>query len=86
MQIFEKDKVAVKKTTIEVLNSLLTLGVSIEQANEYLGTQFEIEQPEEDEEDGQTEGGQGSASEEEGSEGEGAEGATDKNILICTLQ
>ena len=46
MQVFAREEVDVKKTTVEVLNSLLTLGVSIDQANEYLGTQFEIEKPE----------------------------------------
>ncbi len=46
MQVFEKEKVDNKKTTVEVLTSLLTLGVDIKQANEFLGTEFKIKKPE----------------------------------------
>ncbi len=77
MQIFAKDEVAVKKTTVEILNSLLQLRVPIEQANEYLGTNFEIEEPENDTEteipggaeQGQDEGATGDEAESDGSGG-----------------
>jgi len=80
MQIFEKDRVDVKKTTIEVLNSLLALGVSIEQANEYLGTEFEIEEPKETE-NGEAQTNPAGSQETESGEGEATEGAgADKKI------
>lgn len=46
MQVFEKERVETKKITVEVLTSLLSLGVDIEQVNEYLGTEFEIKETE----------------------------------------
>lgn len=42
MQVFEKDKNEAAKTKVEILSSLLQDGVSVEQANEFLGTKFEI--------------------------------------------
>jgi hypothetical protein len=74
VQVFAKERVETKKVTIEVLNSLLTMGVSLEQANEFLGTEFEIEEkPIEDdqtqEEDGQ-ETDEGANPEAEEGEGE----------------
>lgn len=84
MQIFAKQAIDTKKATVEVLNSLLALGVSIEHANQYLGTEFEIEKPEaetQQDEQGQTESGQGGASEEEPREDEGAEESTDNQKI-----
>src|SRR5690606_25040291 len=46
MQVFANEQAEVKRTTVEVLNSLLDIGVSIDNANEFLGTQFELEPPE----------------------------------------
>lgn len=46
VQVFAKDRVETQKATIDVLNSLLTMGVPLEQANKYLGTEFTIEKPE----------------------------------------
>ena len=46
VQVFENDRVAVKKGTVEVLNSLLQLGVPLDEVNKYLGTEFTIEKPE----------------------------------------
>lgn len=46
MQIFEKERLENKKIAVEVLNSLLTMGVPLDEANEYVGTEFTIEQPE----------------------------------------
>lgn len=71
VQVFAKDKVETQKATIEVLNSLLTMGVPLDQANKYLGTEFTIEEPEPTQEDGQgqtevDEGGTGSDGEVEG--------------------
>jgi hypothetical protein len=43
MQIFENEKIQNKKTTVEVLHSLLNIGVSLDNANEFLGTNFELE-------------------------------------------
>lgn len=48
MQVFAKEKAETKKVTVEVLNSLLTMGVSIEEANKFMGTEFEIEEPKEE--------------------------------------
>lgn len=45
-QVFEKEKAETKKVQTEVLNSLLAARVPIKQINEYLGTEFEIEEPE----------------------------------------
>lgn len=74
VQVFAKEKVETKKVTVEVLNSLLTLGVSIEQANEFLGTEFEITEPTPAQENGQTQTGEGQQVEDgEGSEGEAEE-------------
>lgn len=65
VQVFAKDRADTKKVTVEVLNSLLTMGVSIEQANEFLGTEFEIEEKEEiptnGQENGQAGGQEGTA-------------------------
>lgn len=73
MQIFEKEKIEVKKATIEVLTSLLNLGVTIEQANEFLGTEFEIEKPE-------TNGAAANQAGQEGNQqGDQGEGAADQN-------
>lgn len=44
VQVFAKEKVETQKATVEVLNSLLQLGVPLDQANKYLGTEFEIEE------------------------------------------
>lgn len=63
MQVFAKEKVETQKATIEVLNSLLKLGVSIEQANEYLGTEFEIDQTQENEDQVDGQGNQGNEEE-----------------------
>lgn len=43
MHVFEKERAEVAKVKVETLNSLLKLGVSIEEANEFLGTEFEID-------------------------------------------
>lgn len=45
VQVFAKEKMETKKATVDTLNSLLGLGVSIENANKFLGTEFEIEPP-----------------------------------------
>lgn len=50
MQVFEKEKAEKQKIKIESLSSLLKLGVPIEEVNEFLGTNFTIEEPEETEE------------------------------------
>lgn len=50
MQVFEKDRAETKKKTVECLSSLLKTGVPIEEANEFLGTKFTIEEPVIDEE------------------------------------
>jgi hypothetical protein len=67
VQVFAKERADTKKVTVETLNSLLTLGVSIEQANEFLGTEFEIEEPPkpttQENGQGQAQGGQGQTEE-----------------------
>jgi hypothetical protein len=45
VQVFAKDRVETQKATIDVLNSLLTMGVPIDEANKYLGTEFTIPPP-----------------------------------------
>jgi len=45
MQVFEKEKQEKKKTQIESLSLLLKEGVLIEDANQFLGTSFEIPPP-----------------------------------------
>lgn len=47
VQVFAKEKAETQKLTIENLTSLLALGVSIDNANNFLGTEFEIEEPDE---------------------------------------
>lgn len=87
MQVFAREEVDVKKTTVEVLNSLLTLGVSIEQANEYLGTQFKIEEPEAQEANREAQSGQGETSQTDSGETEGeGEQPTDKKVNGFRLQ
>jgi hypothetical protein len=44
MQIFEKEKVEVKKATVDAFKALLDMGVSVDNANAYLDTDFEIEE------------------------------------------
>lgn len=46
MQVFAKEKAETQKVQVEILNSLLTARVPIKQINEYLGTEFEIEETE----------------------------------------
>jgi hypothetical protein len=64
VQVFAKERVDVQKATVEVLNSLLQLGVPLDQVNKYLGTEFEIEKPEPAQTDGAI--GQQSAADSEG--------------------
>ena len=45
MGVFKAQEATTKKTQMETLTGLLAVGVSIEQANEFLGTEFEIEEP-----------------------------------------
>jgi len=45
MQVFEKDKAETKKIKIDSLVSLLGLRVPIKEINEFLGTEFTIEEP-----------------------------------------
>ena len=68
VQVFAKEKAETKKVTIEVLNSLLQMGVDIKQANEFLGTEFKIiEKPNEPAAETQVdEGGTGTDEEIEG--------------------
>jgi hypothetical protein len=68
VQVFAKDKADTQKVVIENLNSLLTLGVSIENANKFLGTTFEIEEVEEEEIEPET-NGQGTTEDAEAIEG-----------------
>lgn len=42
MQVFEKERGESKKVTVDTLTSLLNLGISIDEANEFLGTQFTL--------------------------------------------
>ena len=55
MQIFEKEAIAVKKEKLAVFKEMKALGIPLDQINEYLETEFEIEEPEEN---GQAEEGQ----------------------------
>lgn len=75
VQVFAKERTETQKATVEILTSLLQLGVPLEQANKYLGTEFEIEKPPEQpaQEDGQGQaaGGQEGAEEGDPTEGEG---------------
>lgn len=43
MQVFEKERMERKEKTIDIFSKLIALGVSVEQANEYLETNFEID-------------------------------------------
>lgn len=74
MQVFAKERAETKKITVEVLNSLLLLNVPLEQINQYLGTEFEIEEPPEqpaqENEQGQTEIDEGANPADEEVEGE----------------
>lgn len=47
VQVFAKEKAETSRTNVETLDSLLKLGVSLDDANQYLGTEFSIEQAEE---------------------------------------
>ena len=44
MQVFEKERVEVKDKTIDAFKKLLALGVSVDQANAYMDTDFKIEE------------------------------------------
>ena len=80
MQVFAKEKAETQKITIENLNSLLTLGVSIDQANKFLGTEFEIEEPAtptQENEQGQAQSGQGQTEEGTGQEAQGGDQSDD---------
>jgi hypothetical protein len=46
VQIFENDKLNAKKTAVTIMKELLTLGVPIEEVNEFLGTEFTITEEE----------------------------------------
>lgn len=85
MQVFAKEKAETKKVTVEVLTSLLALGVSIEQANEFLETEFEIEKPPattaQENGQGQAQIGQGPATETEEGEAEGATESADNQKI-----
>ena len=89
VQIFAKEKAETKKVTIENLTSLLALGVDIEQANEYLETEFEIEEEETTSANGEGEGqgepapgGQGEIEEAPEPQGEDLTGQSiDKKII-----
>src|SRR5690606_25902599 len=59
MQVFEKERVEVKDKTIDAFKKLLALGVSVDQANAYMDTDFEIEEkPENENTDEQQDGNQ----------------------------
>jgi hypothetical protein len=76
VQVFAKERAETQKVTVEVLNSLLQAGVSIDQANEFLGTEFKIEKSKPTQEDGQgqgTESGSGEAEDTAGAESEDPE-------------
>ena len=84
VQIFAKEKAETKKVTIENLTSLLALGVDIEQANEYLETEFEIEEEETTSANGEGEatGRQGEIEEAPEPQGEDLTGQSiDKKII-----
>jgi len=78
MQVFEKERVEVKKIKVETFKAMLDMGATADSANEYLETDFEIEEkPEtdgEETEEGNTESESGGA---EGSE-EGEAETTDE--------
>ena len=42
MQVFEKEKAEVRKVNMETFNSMISLGIDIDQVNEFLGTEFKI--------------------------------------------
>lgn len=77
VQIFAKERVETKKATIDALTSLLAMGVDLKQANEYLGTEFEIEEPPKpaasENGEGQAQSGQGEDEQGVGSEEESDE-------------
>lgn len=70
MQVFEKERAEIKKIKIESLNSLLQMGVPLEEANEFLELDFTIEEKEDvsgmrEESQGQgSESGQGGTNQE----------------------
>lgn len=78
MQIFAKEEAETKKATIEVLTSLLNMGVPLEQANLYAGTEFEIEEPE-PVENGQEEDQAGQGGNQEGDQAEGESDITESD-------
>lgn len=49
MQVFEKERVEVMKAKVETFKALIDMGVPLDQANMYVGTEFEIEEPKEPE-------------------------------------
>lgn len=76
MQQFTKTAAEGKKVQVEVFNSLLTMGMSVEDANEYLGTNFKI-----DETKRTAQAGQGQAQTPPGQESQTGEGATDNTKI-----
>lgn len=63
VQVFAKEKAETRKVDVEVLQSLITIGVPMDQINAYLGTEFDIPKPPAaapaDGEQGQNQTGQG---------------------------
>lgn len=66
MQVFEKERVDVKTSQINAFKSMLDMGIPLDEANQFLGTEFTIEKPQPNEnqqgqtqEDTQNEEGQG---------------------------
>lgn len=47
MQVFEKERVEVKKQKVELFKMMLGMGISVEDANSYLDTDFDPEEPKE---------------------------------------
>jgi hypothetical protein len=79
MQVFAKERAETKKIQVEIMSALLKEGVSIEQVNEFLDTEFEIDESKRQPavQPGQTQGGQGQVIDTEEGEGEAAEPESD---------
>lgn len=80
MQIFAGEEVAVKKSTIEVFNAMVSARIPLDQINEYLGTEFEVEEPEElpNEQEGEGQNQEGTPGQEESP---GATGASQEEKI-----
>lgn len=80
MQVFEKERVDVKKAKIETFKMMVDMGIPVEDANAFLETDFNPKEPQEiQNDDGQQDQGDGEAEDQQGSDQGNSEDEGDGN-------